>query len=506
MSRNRLDKFRNDFHASDNDKMKPRDDPEYDKLFKVRPFLDKVRNNFSCVEAEEHNLVDEAYFPKTICEKQAPQMGYQSLYQSRMQWIVYDFEICNGKGRVINISSLGISGGTGGLPKNKHFKVFTDNWFTLYGLICALKEVGIMADFKVGRVSHDYRTESEQNIIALKWFDNRSVHLVSSFKGEKKTQWNLSNIDPWQSDSTLTLPDLLLCNIGVKIFDLRIVFHLTDMCVVNAWLLYRRHCTQRGFTKHLPILALRSDMAHALLKPGHSVVRKRGRPSQDSPTPSAVKKRAPLIPNPVDEVRFDNTGHWPEHLANKQRYKLCIKAYSRVKCSKCDKALCFTKDKNCYLKYHGWSPRYYNGSKRSRTIYLSKSRHSAVKRSASLAKIKCCGGGGRVERLDFAISVDKNLGRSLRAKQLNLFGVATMPREVEQSWAARFSLPSEDFTLTTGGFLFTRRRERPRERERVAHWALPPLLSRRRLMTVLSSCRPIILVHRLGCASIIGRH
>jgi hypothetical protein len=57
------------------------------------------------------------------------------------------------------------------------------------------------------------------------------------------------------------LQDMLVAlyrtNIRVKRYYLRIVFHLLVMCV-NAWLLYRRHCSQRGFTKwktlyHLPV-------------------------------------------------------------------------------------------------------------------------------------------------------------------------------------------------------------------------------------------------------------
>jgi len=43
MSRNRFDTLRNHFHINDNSHMKTRDDPEYDKLFKVRPFLDSIK-------------------------------------------------------------------------------------------------------------------------------------------------------------------------------------------------------------------------------------------------------------------------------------------------------------------------------------------------------------------------------------------------------------------------------------------------------------------------------
>jgi len=46
MSRNWFDTMRNCFHMNDNSTMKARDDPEYDKLFKVRPFVDNTKSSF----------------------------------------------------------------------------------------------------------------------------------------------------------------------------------------------------------------------------------------------------------------------------------------------------------------------------------------------------------------------------------------------------------------------------------------------------------------------------
>jgi hypothetical protein len=74
----------------------------------------------------------------------------------------------------------------GGFPKGQNFKVFVDNLFTSYNLICAL-EVGTLAlgtmrvarlpgctlktgheSKRLGQGSDYYRTEAEKNIIALK--------------------------------------------------------------------------------------------------------------------------------------------------------------------------------------------------------------------------------------------------------------------------------------------------------------------------------------------------
>lgn len=50
MSRNRFDKLRTYFHLNNNDNILPRDNVNHDKLFKVRPFIEAVRNNFKKIK------------------------------------------------------------------------------------------------------------------------------------------------------------------------------------------------------------------------------------------------------------------------------------------------------------------------------------------------------------------------------------------------------------------------------------------------------------------------
>jgi hypothetical protein len=73
------------------------------------------------------------------------------------------------------------------------------NWFISFSLMCALKEIGILALRtvqisrllgcslkrlkKLGRGADDYKIEAGTNITALKWYDNRPLYLVSSYKG-----------------------------------------------------------------------------------------------------------------------------------------------------------------------------------------------------------------------------------------------------------------------------------------------------------------------------------
>jgi len=122
------------------------------------------------------------------------------------------------------------------------------------------------------------------------------------------------------------------------------------MACVNAWLWYRRHCDRKN-GKYRPLLDFVCDIAADLLKRGTNEPRKRGRPSE-SPKPGPSKKRVEKAPRPVADVCYDGVGHWPEHLADKSRCKLCIKSYSRTKCGKCNVSLCLNKEKNFFKHFH----------------------------------------------------------------------------------------------------------------------------------------------------------
>jgi hypothetical protein len=59
MSRNRFDTIRNYFRINDNSTMTADDNPEYDKLLKVRTFVSSTKSSFREIEVEEYNSVDE---------------------------------------------------------------------------------------------------------------------------------------------------------------------------------------------------------------------------------------------------------------------------------------------------------------------------------------------------------------------------------------------------------------------------------------------------------------
>jgi len=56
-----------------------------------------------------------------------------------------------------------------------------------------------------GRGSHDYLTDVNSNIIFLKWFDNKPVHLISSYVGvepiDMVKRWSVKDKNIFKSNS-----------------------------------------------------------------------------------------------------------------------------------------------------------------------------------------------------------------------------------------------------------------------------------------------------------------
>lgn len=99
------------------------------------------------------------------------------------------------------------------LPKHRNFKIFFDNWSSSHHLVLELKPMDLLAVGtirqnrlsgcslksekelqKAGRGGYDYRTDVLNNVLILKWYDNKSVHVISSYMGvtpiEKAKRWS----------------------------------------------------------------------------------------------------------------------------------------------------------------------------------------------------------------------------------------------------------------------------------------------------------------------------
>ena len=129
----------------------------------------------------------------------------------------------------------------------------------------------------------------------------------------------------------------------------RLFFHVVDMTLINAWLLYRRKTDFKVMSLH----EFKASVAQALCKSG-AVVLKRGRPSADDLRCTEISsKRAKLCTQvPCSDVQLDGFNYFPKMTTDRQRCKRDgWGAQSRIACIKCGVHLCLFGSKNAFLHF-----------------------------------------------------------------------------------------------------------------------------------------------------------
>ncbi|CAK6951131.1 piggyBac transposable element-derived protein 2-like isoform X2 [Scomber scombrus] len=216
----------------------------------------------------------------------------------------------------------------------------------------------------------------ETTLHVVKWYDNHPVTLLSDYieaspvkeveRWDRKQKVNIKvpcpavvkeyNKNMGGVDLLDSLIALYRNKIRSKKWYHRLVFHLLDMTIVTAWLLYRRDCDGTGIRKEeqMRLYTFKSYIAEGLCKSGKCLDRKRGRSSSTIDNEYMEKKRrGPTAAIPISDVRLDATAHWIEMSDKKGRCKVPgCNGTPKVKCQKCDIRLCFTSTSNCFLKFH----------------------------------------------------------------------------------------------------------------------------------------------------------
>ncbi|CAF3057105.1 unnamed protein product [Rotaria sp. Silwood2] len=317
--------------------------------------------------------------------------------------ICYDFIFYTGKGNqqqhgfctdiVLDVCET--------VPRFANHKVYFDNYFTTIRLQVELKKLGIFAigtirpnrliDLNIknakdlsreGRGAMDHRVTEVEGVelCVTRWYDNNAVNCLSTLYGCEPTD----SVQRWSSKQKnhiqirrpqvikaynehmggVDLIDMLISlyriNVGSKKYYIKIVFHLIDLSVVNAWLLYRRHCLQLNLPKKdiMSLLTFRINIATALLKsnPPPPII-KRGRPSLESKLKSnennstTTLRTTPTLA-PPSSTRFDKYDHWPITTSKGRCRNNTCDGYTRISCSKCEVRLCLNEKNNCFANYH----------------------------------------------------------------------------------------------------------------------------------------------------------
>ncbi|XP_061632720.1 uncharacterized protein LOC133479573 [Phyllopteryx taeniolatus] len=191
---------------------------------------------------------------------------------------------------------------------------------------------------------------------------NRGFILSTAGNGHRNMASLINKFEKAQAAVRLNRDLLNLYSIPVSTsptgWPLSVLWYLTDLALVNSWLLYRHD--QMATSAPLSLMDFRLAVSKALIHssgsdPQNSVLPQpspgKANARTDPPNPGTVEE----IPLPDAATRYDGSGHWPEQLAEGEggrcRFGDCQRT-SRVLCLKCCVFLCISRNHNCFLNFH----------------------------------------------------------------------------------------------------------------------------------------------------------
>lgn len=404
MSQKRFEKIRSCLHFNDNSLNTG------DKLIKLRPVIESLSKTFLSVPMEEMLAVDEQicatktrHHLKQYLPLKPHKWGFKLFILSGTSGFCYKFEIYTGTDndsnkRYCGEPDLGASANvvirlSREIENNQNYKVYFDNYYTTIPLINYLAKRGIHSlgtarrnripsckvpkdtdakAIKRGEYEEFVTNFDGTDISNVYWKDNKIVVMLSSFIGSEPSQI-VQRYDRKKKERVhIPCPaivkqynkhmggvDLLDSYIGksrIKMrsrkWYMRIFYHLLDVTIINSWLLYRRSNVGKPT---ITLVDFRLELAQTLCSIGSYQTPKRGRPSNnDVQKEIEIKKKKPNTSSlPPLDVRVDKESHFPKWNSTRIPCKLPgCHAQTYVVCKKCETALCFNKEKNCFSDFH----------------------------------------------------------------------------------------------------------------------------------------------------------
>ncbi|RXM27140.1 Protein FAM150B [Acipenser ruthenus] len=283
-------------HFNDNNAQPGREEGNFDELYKIRPLITHLVSKMNAIPMSEKLSVDEQMVPfkgrrrlKQYLPMKLRKWGYKVMVLAGSDGISHNFEVYTGK--VLQPPELADVGASGNVvlrlaqpvPKHKNYKLYFDNW-----------GFNVLAPF----VPTDYQAcVGDVNFHAVKWYDNRSVTLLSDYVGAHP----VTEVERWDRSRKMVvqvpcpavvreynrhmggvdLLDSLIALYRTKVRSKkwyhRMVFHFLDMTVVTALLLYRWDCDASDMLKEeqIRLYSFKSYIAQSLCKCRKNLERKR---------------------------------------------------------------------------------------------------------------------------------------------------------------------------------------------------------------------------------------
>lgn len=384
---NRFGSLLTSLHCNNNDMMPKKEEPGFDKLYKIRPYIELLKTNFQKYYLPSKEIsIDESMvkFKGRISFKQYMPMkpikrGFKIWACADKEGYLNNFEIYTGKHADHPETGLGervVLDMTKGLEGKGHHAYF-DNFFTTTNLLLTLQErqiyscgtvranrknlpSGLKADKAMSRGDFDWSVHKGK-VSCLKWKDKRTIQLLSTIhyptdqikvnkreKDGRVTEVNCPKavLDYRKFMGGVDKADMMKSYYGInrksRKWYHRLFWHFLDTSVVNSYIIFKRRTKS-----NMSLKTFRCEVILSLM--GASVAK------GSSGRPSSEKMKSRFKPYVSVDLRRDQAKHMPVH-GTSRRCANCSSAQkphrTRWSCTQCNVGLCLSAEKNCFLVYH----------------------------------------------------------------------------------------------------------------------------------------------------------
>ena len=396
MQRDRFSKLRNHFTVVDNNLFSD-DAKAADRMWKVRPFMDRIRRTCLSLPREANVSIDEQMVSFTgrcpsrqyVPRKPNP-TGLKNFVLAGSSGLVLDFEMYQGAGTFDKYEIDGKKAGQGSgavlrlceTLSNGH-RLYCDRFFTTVPLIKHMLTKGIYvtgtitkrflpvtftddrAMAKMGRGTSEQFVSALDDVSVVKWFDNKSILLASSVHGKEPQDDCRRWCKKQKTHLVVRRPAVIamynkymggvdMCDRMISYhrmetrtrrWNFRVIAHFIDLALSNCWIQAR----QEHPTSTMQLYDFRLAIALTLMRCESTDS------SSDSDPEDAPIARSRTTPLPAIASRVSSAKHLPVACDMKNaarcRREGC-KAKTRVKCEKCDMFLCVSAANNCFKAFH----------------------------------------------------------------------------------------------------------------------------------------------------------
>ena len=375
-----------------------------DRLFKVRPLIDRILKGCHALPRYPDVAIDEQMIPFSgVCTmkqfvrgKPNPE-GLKNFVCATPKGLVLDFDIYQGKNTFLGNKRQNLGVGPSAVVKlsetlSEGTHIYVDRYFTTMGLLEHMldknmlvtgtimksrlpKSINLTSEktmSRLGRGSSEQDVRSDNKINVVQWYDMKSVLLTStalqiepsdtckrwSKKDSKYIQISRPNIVKKYNECMggIDLIDRMISyyRMGAKTkkWTVKTIFHLFDLAIANSWILYRQDKKALGYQEKdiLKYVDFKIIIAEHFIQ--RQVSNENIFPSMCTRNSSSTGKCSPQVSTPKKR-KIEHLPIMDSSQKNSVRCKNSkCNGKTKVFCESCRMHFCLTGNKNCYKEFH----------------------------------------------------------------------------------------------------------------------------------------------------------